>query len=78
MRQRPQKLLTHRSARTDDAPPRHWWSFWRHCGGATAIEYGLVAVMIAVAILATLNQTGSAVVGSYELVDERYKEVLAD
>lgn len=34
--------------------------------GATAIEYGLICALIALAILAVLNTTGAALVASLE------------
>lgn len=36
--------------------------------GATAIEYGLICALIALAILAVLNTTGEALVASLEIL----------
>ncbi len=38
---------------------------WRDDSGATSIEYGLIATLMAVAILASLKQLGSNTQGSW-------------
>jgi pilus assembly protein Flp/PilA len=35
--------------------------YWRDEGGATAIEYGLLSALIAVAMIGGLSQAGSAI-----------------
>ena len=42
---------------------RHAIRLWREISGATAMEYGLIAALIAVAILAALHQLGATIVG---------------
>jgi Flp pilus assembly pilin Flp len=37
--------------------------FWRDTSGAVALEYGLIAALIAVAILGTLIELGESVLG---------------
>lgn len=36
---------------------------WQEASGATAIEYGLIAALIAVAILASLQALGATLIG---------------
>ena len=36
-----------------------FWRFWRDQSGATAIEYGLIAAGISIAIIATVNGLGT-------------------
>jgi len=43
-------------------------AFWRDDGGATAIEYAIIASGIAVAIAATIVTLGSSVTGMYSAV----------
>jgi Flp pilus assembly pilin Flp len=38
-------------------------SFWQETSGAVALEYGLIAALIAVAILGSIIQLGEAVFG---------------
>lgn len=38
--------------------------------GATAIEYGLLAALIAVAIIGTVSTLGETIAGSFEAIDE--------
>ncbi|MGH6917214.1 MAG: Flp family type IVb pilin [Geminicoccaceae bacterium] len=38
-------------------------SFWQETSGAVALEYGLIAALIAVAILGTLIELGESVLG---------------
>ena len=40
-------------------------SFWRHESGATAIEYGLIAAFIALAIIVVLQSIGTEVKGPF-------------
>lgn len=42
--------------------------FWNDEDGATAIEYGLIAGLIAVAIIATLTAVGNDLKGMFEKV----------
>jgi pilus assembly protein Flp/PilA len=43
--------------------------FIREESGATAIEYGLIAALIAVAIIATVTALGQTVAGTFGQVD---------
>jgi Flp pilus assembly pilin Flp len=36
---------------------------WKETSGATAVEYGLIAALIAVAILASLHELGATLIG---------------
>lgn len=40
--------------------------------GATAIEYGLIAALIAVGMLGALTDLGAAVTGNYEYIESSY------
>jgi pilus assembly protein Flp/PilA len=42
--------------------------FFRASGGATAIEYGLIAAMIAVVIVAAVGSLGTSVSGKFNTV----------
>lgn len=42
--------------------------FWRNESGATAIEYGLIAAGIAVAILAAVQNLGTSLNGTFSKV----------
>jgi len=41
-------------------------NFWREESGATAIEYGLIAALIGVVIIAGITSTGSATEDMYQ------------
>ncbi|MGI9384424.1 MAG: Flp family type IVb pilin [Methyloligellaceae bacterium] len=43
-------------------------AFWRDEGGATAIEYGLIAGAISLAIMLTISQLGVTVFDLFQLV----------
>jgi pilus assembly protein Flp/PilA len=43
--------------------------FANDCSGATAIEYGLIAAGISIAIVATVNSVGSQVVALFTTVE---------
>lgn len=45
--------------------------FWRDQRGATAIEYGIVAAMIAAAVIVAIILTGDGVAGLFGGVEER-------
>ena len=47
--------------------------FLRDESGATAIEYGLIAAGIAVAIIAAVNSLGSALTGTFSSVENALK-----
>jgi len=47
--------------------------FLRDEGGATAIEYGLIAAGIAVAIIAVVNGVGSKVSGTFSSIQSQMK-----
>lgn len=40
---------------------RFLWKMWEDCSGPTAIEYGLITVLIAIATIAGLTSIGTAV-----------------
>jgi pilus assembly protein Flp/PilA len=44
--------------------------FLRDESGATAIEYGLIAALVSVAIIAVLGLLGDALVTTFETVEE--------
>ena len=44
-------------------------SLWKDESGATAIEYGLLAALIAVAIIATVSALGTTLTGVFADVD---------
>jgi pilus assembly protein Flp/PilA len=48
-------------------------SFLRNESGATAIEYGLIAAGIAVAIIATVNGLGTSLNASFQSVSTQLK-----
>jgi pilus assembly protein Flp/PilA len=45
-------------------------------GGATAIEYGLIAALMALAIIASMMVAGDGLSGLFEAVRDRTMEVL--
>jgi pilus assembly protein Flp/PilA len=47
--------------------------FLRNDSGATAIEYGLIAAGIAVAIIAVVNGLGTKLTGTYQAVTDNMK-----
>ena len=52
------------------------WSndqFWSNESGATAIEYGLIAAGIAVAIIAALNTLGTTLNANFTLISDSLK-----
>lgn len=48
-------------------------AFWNNENGATSIEYALIAVIVSVGIVASLQSIGGAVVGMIESVTEGFK-----
>jgi Flp pilus assembly pilin Flp len=42
---------------------QHAIGLWHETSGATALEYGLIAALIAVAILASLHALGATLIG---------------
>jgi pilus assembly protein Flp/PilA len=46
--------------------------FWNDDQGATAIEYGLIAGIVSIAILATLYQMGPLLVEKYQSVSDGF------
>ena len=53
----------HRTMPTPRLVGRHAIRLWQDTSGATAMEYGLIAALIAVAILASLHQLGATLIG---------------
>ena len=49
-------------------------NFARNEEGATAIEYGLLAALIAVVIIATVTQMGDSLKGTFETVSNSLKK----
>lgn len=49
------------------------WSFCKNESGATAIEYGLIAAGIAVAIITAVNGVGSSLSGTFTSVSTSLK-----
>ena len=47
--------------------------FWKDDSGATAIEYGLIAAGISVAIIAVVNGVGSKVSGTFSSIQSQMK-----
>ena len=48
-------------------------SFFKNESGATAIEYGLIATGIAIAIIAAVNGVGTAINGTFNTVSTALK-----
>jgi pilus assembly protein Flp/PilA len=46
--------------------------FWIDDHGATAIEYGLIAGIVSIAILATLHEMGPMLVSKYQSVSDGF------
>ena len=47
--------------------------FWRDETGATAIEYGLIAAGISIAIIAAVNGLGSNLSGKFDSINNSLK-----
>jgi pilus assembly protein Flp/PilA len=45
--------------------------FFRNCDGATAIEYGLIAALVAVGCIVAMTAFGNSLVGLFNTVDDR-------
>ncbi len=45
--------------------PKTIHSFWRDESGATAIEYGLIAALIAIVIISAVSSVGSNLKGTF-------------
>ena len=52
------------------------WGFVQDEGGATAIEYGLIAALVAVGMLIALSLTGGSVSSMFDYVSSRSAEQL--
>lgn len=52
--------------------------FWRDEEGATAIEYGLIAALIAVAAIAGMNALGGGLSDIFDKIGEALKGVNVD
>ena len=48
--------------------------YWEDESGATAIEYGLIAVLLSVAIIAAVSAVGSEMSGMFGRIDTRNPE----
>ena len=53
---------------------RQIWNFAVDESGATAIEYGLIAALVAVGMLIALTSLGGNVIGLFEAVSSRSAE----
>ena len=51
--------------------------FWNDEEGATAIEYGLIAGLIAVAILTAVSTLGGNLTGIFNEIGEKLKDIKA-
>ena len=49
---------------------RRWHQFSRCEAGATAIEYGIIALLISVAMIAALELSGKSIGGNFDTVSE--------
>ena len=47
--------------------------FWQDQSGATAIEYGLIAAGISLAIIAVVNSLGSTISGKFDTINSSLK-----
>ena len=47
--------------------------FWRDQSGATAIEYGLIAAGISLAIIAVVNGLGTTLSGKFDSINSSLK-----
>jgi len=47
--------------------------FWRDQSGATAIEYGLIAAGISIAIIAVVNGLGTNLSGKFDSINSSLK-----
>lgn len=52
--------------------------FLKDESGATAIEYGLIAALISVGIIAAVNSIGDELQNTFETIDEDLKAGVAD
>ena len=52
-------------------------SLWQDDSGATAIEYGLLAALISVAIILTVSSLGTTLDGVFNSVDTKLKPSVA-
>jgi len=48
-------------------------SFFKDESGATAIEYGLIAAGIAIAIITAVNGVGTALTGKFDIISTSLK-----
>ena len=46
--------------------------------GATAIEYGLIAALVALAAISALDALGSSLIGTFDFVSTSINDVLTD
>ena len=52
--------------------------FARDTDGATAIEYGLIAALLAVGCIAAMTIFGNSLVGLFEFIDDRAGNAMDD
>jgi pilus assembly protein Flp/PilA len=64
---------TTRSAQQREVQLRRFSKFWSNESGATAIEYGLIAAGIALAIIATVNLLGGTLNSNFTSINSSLK-----
>jgi Flp pilus assembly pilin Flp len=57
------RVKVHRTTLRPRSIRQHAIRLWQETSGATAMEYGLIAALIAVAILASLRALGATLIG---------------
>jgi pilus assembly protein Flp/PilA len=50
--------------------------FWRDESGATAIEYGLIAALVAVAVIAAATNLGSGLSGLFGRIGNKFNSTV--
>lgn len=56
-------MISQRTTLTQRSVRQQAIRLWQETSGATAVEYGLIAALIAVAILASLHELGATLIG---------------
>ena len=51
----------------------HFFQIWRDSRGATAIEYGLIATLIAIAAISAMTSVGGKLKGTFTNVSNNLK-----
>ena len=66
-------VLRYKKPRSEPAMKSLIFSFLRNESGATAIEYGLIAAGIAIAIITAVNGVGSSLSGTFSSISNSLK-----